>query len=998
MELRNTLWNTLVSEQVDENYNVLRHYTSVPIKYDYVKKLTFKGLTIFKGDFTSNSCTSVEFQKSVYFRSKVSFPMATDFLFNGETNIDSDGTFNCTNAKELRFNYIKHEGKIMSAALKDIYYQSRLPYYKGSFSDYFTGVPGSQITAHVYDKPEEWIADMHNSTVWCDFKDIIDHKTQYDVTLTSNGGGEVQLWKTNGSNSQLQYTMSEAGGEETVPLYDNAYSYQIRLYYNPSIYEKPVLRRNGVEVNTTDGSGYCYYYETDHMNVNSYEVEYNKKPYRQLHLLNFGNGIVTLTGKEDGQDKTCTINGATDTYYGFDNTNPVRVDITPEEGDEVQKVKLWGYQPSSFTTDATTGVSTMYYSFDDDKSQQSLEIYYKKKTIPDGTRFNLHMSVEGTSGAGYITWTDEGNFDWLDEDIDNNYFSRQMDPGDSQDVIGIYDSEDNPGLDFYVTSDITEEEVAVGITNTVKVYSNRGLVDSSHPGTDWGDYYRIPLDGTDTDVRVVFETNGRYLNIDNGVGGSVAIYKEGNNTPLRTMDSGGGFYGVIPKTGNPYVVITPQEGRSVTAILRNGSMLSPSTYLQSDGTYRVPLQGFDRDDSIYQLFIIYSEDMTVVESTGITWSGVATGEILEEYNMFEAMLNDDANYSILTTYQETYSKFSQKFDEDVSSLKITLLSKDGYDFKVYFNGEEFPHTFTKTTLSVEQGLSLYSFETTDVATILPYLTNGTWVVEFKKGITWTAVPTGDVAKGMQRLEFYLESEDPNAPALIDLNLTSENTSKAASFNYDVEGGNITPGQVIVFVTFKPGYEVASLTFNGIEYKTQLVPYYTSGNTIILRMDVDKSHGDDLSPFLVDGTWVVEFKKVEGITWDGLIIGDVPQGATVDLGLDGMTMEVFLNSNEKSSSDTYTGSTESVGMDAIITAPAGYNFKVWFNGEEKTKKFNESGVYSIPFNNPTEVAPYLQDGQWIILFYDDVERYDVNRDGTISIADVTKLVNKILGKE
>ena len=36
--------------------------------------------------------------------------------------------------------------------------------------------------------------------------------------------------------------------------------------------------------------------------------------------------------------------------------------------------------------------------------------------------------------------------------------------------------------------------------------------------------------------------------------------------------------------------------------------------------------------------------------------------------------------------------------------------------------------------------------------------------------------------------------------------------------------------------------------------------------------------------------------------------------------------------------------------------------------------------------------------WVITTDEAYDRYDVNRDGSISIADVTTLVNKILGKE
>ena len=110
------------------------------------------------------------------------------------------------------------------------------------------------------------------------------------------------------------------------------------------------------------------------------------------------------------------------------------------------------------------------------------------------------------------------------------------------------------------------------------------------------------------------------------------------------------------------------------------------------------------------------------------------------------------------------------------------------------------------------------------------------------------------------------------------------------------------------------------------------------------------------------------------------------------------MEVFLNAEETSASDSYAGPTERIDMSAVITAPAGCNFKVWFNGEEKTDRFDENGVYNITSGYEEELAPYLQDGQWIVLFYDDLERYDLNGDKKVDIADVTKLVNKVLGKD
>ena len=849
------------------------------IEANAISSLTVPLIVSETGLIQAHTAKTVTVPKNTTISGIVQAPKATKVVVSSNTSImetgqiivdapknveikggDFFGTFRSDSLTKITLGQVDFgiSGKLRCPMLTDIYIpdKNKIPNFIGYYSERFTA-PQNTITVHVYDMSPSEIASMKNSAVWNGFKEVVSHKSEVKATLSSNGGGEVQLWKKTGTNSQMQYTMSSNGGEEIVTLYDNADSYQIRLYYDNANYETPVLRRNGVEVSTTDsGNGYCYYNETDHMNVNRYSVSYNMKVYRKLHIVNLGNGRVRLTGLIDGVEKAFTINGAADLYYGFDNTRYVGVEITPEEGYEVQRIKLYGRIPISFSTNATTGITTTQYYFTDEEKEQSLYVYYKKKTIPDGTSFNVHMSVEGTLGIGAVFFDDDGDYDWSDSDIESNDFSYQMDPGGSENVIGIYHPADGPTMGFSVVSYLSAEEIAAGFTCTVKVYSNRGEVVSSSPSEWGGDHYSIPLDGTDTDVRVVFETNGRYIRGNNGDGGTVEIYCEGDDTPSSITESGFWFYPILPKTGNPYAVITPQEGKTVTAILRDGSLLSPSAFLQSDGTYRVPLQDFDRGDSYYEIYIIYSDDMAVVESTGITWSGIAMGEKLEDANMFEVMLNDDAtNYRIFTSQGTTSSTFNQKFDDDVSSLKVNLIVKDGYDFKVYFNGEEFPHTFTKSTLNAEQGLFLYSFETTNVATIIPFLVDGTWVVEFKKpaGITWSAV-----AMGAQNYLFSVQYDgDPVIP-----NLDSENHVSFSS-------GQVTPEQVQdisgLYVMAEPGYTF-DLTFNGIN----LNGVFGEGTlcTINGKTYYEYQMTDaitDYKPILsTDGTWVVEFKKATDI--------------------------------------------------------------------------------------------------------------------------------------
>lgn len=903
---------------------------------------------------------------------------------------------------EFTFNisdWDKNGARLLCPNLRHIVFYGNAPLLSGTWSKYCTA-PASNVTAVVPSWSQSICEQKQlTATVWCEFKNVVPSlDLVHDATLKSNGGGDVQIWKNKNNKSQLDYTMSSEGGEELVTFYGNVDSYQIRVYTS-SNYNNPVLKRNGTEVNLEAASGYYYYDETSHMSVTSYEVVYNANNSRRLHFLNFGNGTVELSGESNGSAVSYEAEGLTETTYTFDKTTPVSVTITPQEGYKVQRIEHYGRIALPFDVNETTGVATTQYIFDDNESEQALKIYYQKKVIDVDTQFKLRISVDGSVGIGSVFYTDDGNYDWYDDDIDDNYFGYQIDPGESEEVIGKYELGDIMVFDFYVKINLTPAEAAAGFVTTVKVYANGGLVECT--STEYGDYYRIPLDGGDMDVRVVFESNGRYLTGENGNGGNVAIYCEGSNTPLRIEAPGYWFWTLIPKTANPYVVITPIAGKTVVAVVRDGKLLSSlNNYRQSDGTYRIPLEGFDKGDSGYPLYVVYGDDISSVPI--IEWNLLMVGDVDEANNE-----NPKANVlwmvdgdELLSVSEGASLKASCNIDKTYNLPTNTYLDfyiyvKPGQTFKVSFNGTDVTNIFNRNANDDnDDGTLCYVYEARGYE---QFATDGTWVVEYKKvGFTWTAVATGDVAEGMLNSGVEIELNNQDDLELVEVKLSPSNTHDTGSFNFGVSDGDITPTQMHAWIYCKPGYELSSVTFNGVEY-IESFHRSTSGVNSPYEFNINNSNG--LSPFLVDGTWVVEFKKVEGITWDGLIIGDVPQGAVVDIGLDGMTMEVFLNAEETSASDTYTGPTDGIGMDAVLTVPAGYSFKVWFNGEEKTNKFNKSGAYyNIDFDNPTEIAPYLQDGQWIVLFYDDLDRYDLNGDNNVDIGDVTKLVNMVLGND
>lgn len=943
----------------------------------------------------------------------LTFQGFADFFFNEtswRTGIDASGNYT--------YKYQEYSGFIKSTSLQTIEFKAGIsewnfkgarllcpnlrhvvftgftPIFSGTWSNYCTA-PASNVTAVVTKWSQETCEQKQlTATVWCEFKNVVPSlDLVHDATLKSNGGGDVQIWKNRNNKSQLDYTMSSEGGEELVTFYGNVDSYQVRVFCS-SDYSKPVLKRNGTEVNLEAASGYYYYDETSHMSVTSYEVVYNANYNRRLHFLNFGNGTVELSGESNGSAVSYVAEGMTETDYTFDKRTPVSVTITPQEGYKVQRIEHYGRIALPFTLNETTGVATTQYIFDDNESEQSLKIYYQKKVIDVGTQFRVRMSVEGAGGAGAVFYSNDGSYYWIDDEIDDNGFGYQIDPGESDEVIGRYDPDDAI-MDFYVKIYLTPAEAAAGFVTTVKVYANGGLVECSNPGTEWGDYYRIPLDGGDMDVRVVFESNGRYLTGENGNGGNAAIYCEGSNTPLRIEAPGYWFWTLIPKTANPYVVITPIAGKTVVAVVRDGKLLSSlNNYRQSDGTYRIPLEGFDKGGSGYPLYVVYGDDISSVPN--IEWNLLMVGDVDEANNE-----NPKANVlwmvggdELLLASEGESLKASCNIDKTWyvpvdTYLDFNIYVKPGQTFKVSFNGTDVTNIFVrKADYDNDDGTLCYVYEARGYE---QFATSGTWVVEFKKpeGITWTGMITGDTEKDFCLLQVMLNN---NA---IDYNISAMEGCPYDTFKKQFVGN---ASELFIDFIAKDGYDF-KLSFNGTEFPYEFTKelYYEEESLYDYRFRT--TDADLIAPFLVEGTWVLTYKKVAeaGITWDGLIIGDVPQGATVDIGLADidMKMEVFLNAEETSASDSYAGSTERIDMSAVITAPAGYNFKVWFNGEEKTDRFDENGVYNITSGYEEALAPYLQDGQWIVLFYDDLERYDLNHDKKVDIADVTTMVNKVL---
>ncbi len=231
--------------------------TPVSITATNVTKLTVNANVEFKGNFSLTACSSVEFNKDVTFSANVYFNYATSIVFNDYATIYQAGMLACNNATTLKFNGFKHEGKIQCNRLTDIYYQNNLPEYSGSFSNYFTNVSGSQITAHVANKTAAECQTIQSSwAVYSEFAAVVPYTVtnpKYTVQVKIENA-RVQITYTNNGNT---YTLTcEANRNITV---DGSSNLIIRPYKTYDNLRLASVTLNGAEIiGNLTGTGTMY--------------------------------------------------------------------------------------------------------------------------------------------------------------------------------------------------------------------------------------------------------------------------------------------------------------------------------------------------------------------------------------------------------------------------------------------------------------------------------------------------------------------------------------------------------------------------------------------------------------------------------------------------------------------------------------------------------------------------------------------------------------------
>lgn len=195
-------------------------YSAVPVynSNSGLKNLTFQGGIEIYGPFTSNSLETLNFQGDATIKGDMLVVGLRNLNLKGA--LDISGTLTSDRLTEIHFNKLTCSGKFECSSLTDVYFPALKNEWVLFSGNVFTGVsfsgtqwedhfPSSlkkKIRAHVWDLTSEQLAKLKNSAIWCDFKEIVNHKSNVNYTITSDGNARINFVELKGNASYVSAT------------------------------------------------------------------------------------------------------------------------------------------------------------------------------------------------------------------------------------------------------------------------------------------------------------------------------------------------------------------------------------------------------------------------------------------------------------------------------------------------------------------------------------------------------------------------------------------------------------------------------------------------------------------------------------------------------------------------------------------------------------------------------------------------------------------------
>ena len=1032
-------------------------YSAVPINNSNsgLKNLTFQGGIEIYGPFTSNSLETLNFKSDATIKGDMLVVGLRNLNLGGA--LDISGTLTSYYLTEIHFNKLTCKGKFNCSSLTDVYFPALKREYLLFSGSSFTGVsfsgtqwedhfPSSlkkQIRAHVWDLTADQLAELKNSAIWCDFKEIVNHKSNVNYTIATDGNARIDFVELKGNASYVsatgisQIAFTSSGSKSGSVKGGGNYAVEIR---DVDFDTKNVqLLRNGsvatLEPYEDQGQPIRYHEDLDLQQDVRYEVSVSDKVCTVSFAQTGYTGRIMYQKTLNGTTSTGVITAYAPTVtcargsqlkltIPYDQYTP---NVLRLNGSTVSMTKANGEATATITVPAAATAEVDLTWQEPQQQNPPLhhqpeimimrsgegDILFKGLCVPEEQAAEAYEQQFGypaengvvvsavSNCTNTVTTVTVPDYDYLGRGASYEFdatewgFRAEITPVAGQTLktllVGYIDEEEG-------RETIIWEDLLYGENYGMYVHPEYRYVhynESTNTYTlNWGfdemniwigDYVvNIGLGPEETAVEtgatlnfvrqggrteVLFEkedVDGTLTNQPIAEGSTVYHLKY--FTEAESDAAGMGYYQLL--------WFHPVEGETIHVFCDGTDITSQLIYNSETGNARLDLE---RKNHTYTLLIDDAPDANP------TWS---IHNATEDDVVVEQTLKDGTTTT--TTFTENFNELVID-DSSVSkvSLKVYLNTADiSSSLRVERNGVDVTYQFT----SVE-GDSNGSWVTYEVPA--DQLIDATWNISNNTDRAQTFIVTGGTTEQVVEMAYeYLYNE----PTLHAKNDGVPVTAYLPPYDSD-------KNSQVNLILYVKNEERVTVLRNGVDVTSAFTKhdgYYEIDATDVNypNLDTREALGFQINDPAV---WEITIDDGNSDAVEYMFIGDydkVYASADYNNDVDYEGFEFTQQNVEGYYAGKVVENGTALGKQGAVEfwLPAGKTFRAFYDGTDMTNQFTDN------YNNGhwlfvSEDDWMHQPGHhWTIIAESDLMKYDTNRDGSITIADVTKLVNKILGKE
>ena len=1032
-------------------------YSAVPINFSNsgLKNLTFQGGIEIYGPFTSNSLETLNFQGDATIKGDMLVVGLRNLNLNGA--LDISGTLTSDRLTEIHFNKLTCSGKFECSSLTDVYFPALkrewLLFSGSSFTgvsfsgsqweDHFPSSLKKQIRAHVWDLTSEQLAELKNSAIWCDFKEIVNHKSNVNYTIATDGNARINFVELKGNASYVsatgisQIASASSGSKSGTVKSEGNYAVEIR---DVDFDTKNVqLLRNGhvatLEPYEEQGQPIRYYEDLDLQQNVSYEVSVSDKTctltfnqtgytgrimYQKTLNGTTSTGVITAYAPT----VTCAQGSQLKLTIPYDQYTP---NVLRLNGSTVSMTKANGEATATITVPAAATAEVDLTWQEPQQQNPPLhhqpeimimrsgegDILFKGLCVPEEQAAEAYEQQFGypaengvvvsavSNCTNTVTTVTVPDYDYLGRGASYEFdatewgFRAEITPVAGQTLktllVGYIDEEE--GRETIIWEDLLYGEnygMYVHPEYNYVTYNESTNTYTFNWGLDemnvWiGDYVvNIGLGPEETAV----ETGATLNFVRQGGRTEVLFEKEDVDGTLTNQPIGEGStvyhlkyftQAELDAEGMSYYQMLwfhPVDGETIHVFCDGTDITSQLIYNSETGNARLDLE---RKNHTYTLLIDDAPDANP------TWS---IHNATEDDVVVEQTLKDGTTTT--TTFTENFNELVID-DSSVSkvSLKVYLNTADiSSSLRVERNGVDVTYQFT----SVE-GDSNGSWVTYEVPA--DQLIDATWNISNNTDRAQTFIVTGGTTEQVVEMAYeYLYNE----PTLHAKNDGVPVTAYLPPYDSD-------KNSQVNLILYVKNEERVTVLRNGVDVTSAFTKhdgYYEIDATDVNypNLDTREALGFQINDPAV---WEITIDDGNSDAVEYMFIGDydkVYASADYNNDVDYEGFEFTQQNVEGYYAGKVVENGTALGKQGAVEfwLPAGKTFRAFYDGTDMTNQFTDN------YNNGhwlfvSEDDWMHQPGHhWTIIAESDLMKYDTNRDGSITIADVTKLVNKNQGKE